>query len=407
MKSITYAGVSTILLCIVSGLQAQAGGFALKERSAKAQGLSFAGVSAGSGGLSSAGFNPATFGLVEHAEISAGLSLVSPISDGKVSAGGVSTGEEVDADTLGILANTYAGYRLSPSLVAGISVNTPFGLKTEYPTFWTGQGDARRSELITLQVSPTVAFQPMPELTLAIAGHILYADAELTSSLVDLKADSFDYSFAAGVLWQLTHRTTVGIAYDHGYDLPLKGDARGPATGGVKVPLTAKASLPATVSLGIIHEVTGGVRVLGEFQWQNWSVFDSLELEIGPGFQSDPQNYNDAFFVAVGGEYDASDALTLRAGVAWDETPTISGILPGTPAALGITNRTARVPDEDRIWISAGASYDVTESITIDAGYSYLFTLEDAVVGLRTAPGTRVVYDGGAHIFSIGGSFRF
>ena len=122
---------------------------------------------------------------------------------------------------------------------------------------------------------------------------------------------------------------------------------------------------------------------------------------------SDPQNYDDAFFVALGGEYDVTNALTVRMGAAWDQTPTSSGILPGTPAALGITNRTARVPDEDRVWLSIGGSYDVNDHMTFDIGYSYLFTLEKSVVGLRTAPGTRIEYDGGAHILSVGSTMKF
>jgi hypothetical protein len=57
----------------------------------------------------------------------------------------------------------------------------------------------------------------------------------------------------------------------------------------------------------------------------------------------------------------------------------------------------------------------VDEHMTVHAGYSYLFAIDDPVVGLRGAPGgaptaltgTQVVYDGGAHIFSIGGSLKF
>ncbi len=68
-----------------------------------------------------------------------------------------------------------------------------------------------------------------------------------------------------------------------------------------------------------------------------------------------------------------------------------------------------RVPDEDRIWLSAGASYNVTESITADFAYSYLQALKDPDVTLRNGPnaGDHVEYDGGAHIISSRGSFHF
>ena len=47
--------------------------------------------------------------------------------------------------------------------------------------------------------------------------------------------------------------------------------------------------------------------------------------------------------------------------------------------------------------------------MTMSAGYSYLFTLNDPVVTLRNGPaaGSTVTFDGGAHILSIGGSLKF
>jgi long-chain fatty acid transport protein len=142
---------------------------------------------------------------------------------------------------------------------------------------------------------------------------------------------------------------------------------------------------------------------MAEGRWINWSRFDSIDITTPAlagtpfGSVSDIQNYNDAFFVSAGAEYDVSERFTVRSGIAWDETPTSDAF------------RTVRVPDEDRIWLSAGASYNVTDSISIDLAYSYLRALKDPDVTLRNGPlaGTRVEYDGGAHIFSIGGSLQF
>jgi len=401
------------LTLLISVTHAAAGGFALKERSAKGQGLSFAGVTAGSAGISSAGFNPAAFGMIEHAEASAGIAIVSPISDGEVFTGGVSTGEMVDADRIGFVPNTYVGYRLSPEVVAGIAVTAPFGLKTEYPDTWTGAGDGILSDLLVAQISPTIAFQPVDNLSVGVSLNIIYADATLDSAVIDLSGDKFAIGFGLGAIWEPFDGTRIGLAYQLGYDLTLEGTGTpnaGPLAG-IDLPLSADASLPSTISLGIVQEISDDIRVMGEVQWQNWSVFDAiaitLQTPLGPSVTVDPQNYNDAFFVALGGEYDATDMLTLRAGVAWDETPTSTGILPGTPPALGITNRTVRVPDGNRLWLSPGATYAITDAISVDAGYSYLYSPDDPVVGLRTVPGTSVVYDGGAHIFAVGGTIRF
>ncbi len=404
----SFAAAASVAALLGAAGEAGAGAFALKERSARAQGLSFAGVTAGAGGLSSMGFNPAAIGTIDPGgEIAGGLSLVAPKADGEVFVGGAPAGQSVDADVLAGVANLYAGYRMAPDdLFFGLSVTTPFGLRTKYEPDFIGGGDGLTSELLSFQISPVFGIEPLPGLTLAVQGNIFYADARLTSAFVGLDGDETTAGFAVGALWEITDGTTVGVAYDHGYDLELTGNAEGLATGGLVLPVAARADLPATVSVGIVQAVTDDIRLMAEGQWQNWSVFDSIDITIrspfGPVSSSDPQNYEDAFFVAVGGEYDATEALTLRAGAAWDETPTQDSNL-----AAGFLGRTVRVPDEDRIWLSIGASYDIGNDLTIDAGYSYLFAPDDAVVALRTVPGATVEYDGGAHIVSVGGSLRF
>jgi long-chain fatty acid transport protein len=403
-------------LALLTAQSAQAGGFALKERSAKAQGLSFAGATAGSGGISSMGFNPAAIGLVESGELAGGLSFIQPIADGDVRVNGVSTGETVDADQFAGLANGYAAYRLEPDILIGVSLFTPFGLTTSYEANSTVANDAITSQLLTFQLSPVVAYEPFPGLTFALQGNIFYADARLTSANTILEGDQTTLGFGAGVLWKPTDSTSIGFAYDHGYNLSLEGDATfapgiaAPAAfGAITQPATATTELPSTVSVGVIQGLTENLRVMGEFQWQDWDSFDRIDIAVNGNFSSsDEQNYEDAFFIAAGAEYDITSNFTLRAGAAWDQTPTSGGFLEGQINSVNATDRTPRVPDEDRIWLSIGASFDVDEHMTVDAGYSYLFTINDPVVGLRNAaPGTQVVYDGGAHIFSVGGSLKF
>jgi long-chain fatty acid transport protein len=379
--------------------EAAAGAFALKERSARAQGLSFAGATAGSGGLQSMGFNPAAIGTLDsEGAIAGGLSAIRTISEGDVFLGDTPI-QGVDVGDWGGAGNLYAAYSLDPQFLLGLAVTNPFGLRTQYEPDFVGRFDGLTSELITVQVSPVVAFRPMPSLTLAAQLNLLYADARLTSGFVNLDGDEVLPSFAVGALWEVIEGTTIGLAYDHGYNLELEGEAEGFITAGFVFPATANAQLPRTVSLGVVQEITDDLRLMGEVQWQDWSVFDRIDVQIISPFGTlnlpDEQDYRDAFFVAAGAEYDVLDALTVRAGAAWDQTPTQD------------ESRTVRVPDEDRVWLSLGASYEVTDRLTVDGGYSFLFPVDEPVVNLRTQP-ARVVYDeGGAHVVSIGGSFRF
>ena len=62
----------------------------------------------------------------------------------------------------------------------------------------------------------------------------------------------------------------------------------------------------------------------------------------------------------VGLDYAVNPALTLRAGVQYDPTPTPD------------VGRTARVPDSDRWLYGVGASAKVAPATTLDAAFAYI-----------------------------------
>ena len=73
------------------------------------------------------------------------------------------------------------------------------------------------------------------------------------------------------------------------------------------------------------------------------------------------QNYEDSWGVSLGAEYRLDPAWTLRGGVQWDQTPTVDEY------------RTTRTPDADRLWVAAGASWEVSDWIGIDMAYAHIF----------------------------------
>jgi long-chain fatty acid transport protein len=80
--------------------------------------------------------------------------------------------------------------------------------------------------------------------------------------------------------------------------------------------------------------------------------------------------------MALGAEYQLTDQLKLKSGVKYDQTPTVDAY------------RDTRVPDGDRIWVSAGLHYQLTSQLGIDAGYAHIF-MKDASVNV-----TRSFYAG-------------
>jgi len=77
--------------------------------------------------------------------------------------------------------------------------------------------------------------------------------------------------------------------------------------------------------------------------------------------------WRDGWLFALGGEYDWSPELTLRAGAAYEISPVGSAI-----------TRPVQDPDSNRTWVSVGATYRLSANSSIDFAYSHMFFENDA-----------------------------
>ena len=110
--------------------------------------------------------------------------------------------------------------------------------------------------------------------------------------------------------------------------------------------------------------------------------------------------WEDSWFFALGATWKPLDTLTLRTGVAYDQSP-----VPGR-------TRTPRIPDEDRYWLALGASWQPTAWLGLDAGYTHIF-VEDSSVDLSAEGDNQArgslsaEYDNGIDIVTVGARLRF
>ena len=217
-----------------------------------------------------------------------------------------------------------------------------------------------------------------------------------------LNADQLTSAASFGVLWDATDTTRFGLSLHTGYNIETSGtlSAFDANLRPIDLKGTASIELPRTISFGVRQELTDDFTLLGEFEWANWSEFDAIRVNVPALAPNDDigeiTDYKDSFFFAVGGEYQWNNELTLRAGVAYDETPTKRA------------SRSLRIPDGDRIWASIGFSYQLNESMKIDAGYSVIF-FEDSPLTIMNGPaaGSVIDYSGQTHIVSVGGTMTF
>jgi long-chain fatty acid transport protein len=367
----------TALLTVSS---AHAGGFSIREQSAEGQGASFAGVAAGTNGLSSMFWNPAT--MAEHAgnglmsESNAALIIpTSEAEDGGPAQGSLSPGRS-DSGNIGVTSPVPASYWLygiNDQLVIGASLNAPLGLSTNADD-WYGSPHGDKSVVRTYTFTPSVAYRISDMISVGAGLQLEYMSVDINSSIPTgvefFSADGSDFNvgFTAGLFIEPTATTDIGIGFRSGINHKLEGD--GFVAGLFNGDITARFKSPEIVTFGIRQEVNEDLRVMAGVEWTNWSRFEQLAVRSaasGKIIGLTVEDWEDSWFFSAGGEYVFNDQLTLRAGAAYEKSP--------VPDAT----RTPRVPDNDRIWLSLGASYQISQRMRANVAYSHIFVKDGDV----------------------------
>ncbi|MCI0431658.1 MAG: outer membrane protein transport protein [Rhodospirillales bacterium] len=409
------AAVSAAALLAVTE-EAAASGFALREQSGSLLGQAFAGQNAYAMDPSIIFFNPAGMSALDGTRVSAAASFIFPNrefdDEGSAFAvpGVLGTNEGGDLGENALVPSFY-GMTSFGDFRFGIGVNVPFGLTTEYDEDAIGRFAAITSSLKTINVNPVASYQVTPWLSIGAGAQIQRVDARLTEAAffgvgiegdVELQADDVGYGFTAGALITPMPGTQIGIGFRSTVSHRLEGEVKinPPGPGAMTLDASADLETPETIGLSLYQRVTDRLSLAGTVEWTNWSRFDELRVNFDtPGIPDDvtPENWDDTFFFSLGANYQLTDSLLLRGGVAYDQTPVPDGF------------RTARLPDEDRFWIAVGGTYELNEMVSVDAGFTHIFLRDasinesfDAVPGPGVLPGTVTgEYDGNTDIFAI------
>jgi long-chain fatty acid transport protein len=394
------------LLALGAG-NAVASSFALIEQSVSGMGTAYAVGSSGLNDASTLYFNPATMSRLHGTNLSGGLQIVDLNTDfkgngsyrGDIPLIGGSTFAEgkrkLSIDATEAVPSGYISHQYSDKVWFGFGINSPFGLKTEYSDHWVGRYHTIKSELLTINFNPTMAFKVNDNVSLGFGISAIYADGELTNALdgglgafaagtpipgwapgsktydgkVKLTGDDWGYGFNTGVLLQPTQNARIGLHYRSEIDLTLDGDAK---VTGFPDPLKANngkqdakldVTLPDSVSLSGHYTLNTRWAVMADVTWTQWSDIETLDTKLQDGSRSVAVwDYDDSFRYSIGAEFKPNRTWTFRTGVALDETPVPNDNL-----------RSPRVPDNERTWLTLGMTYRHTPHLTFDLGYAHIF----------------------------------
>ncbi|MFC3443167.1 OmpP1/FadL family transporter [Sphingobium rhizovicinum] len=375
---------------ISAPLPAFAGGFYLQEQSPIEIGRALSGGAAAGDDPSTIYFNPAAMTQLQGIQVSAGGSALMasahqtnrgsyrsiPGSTVRVPISGNDGGQPFESVIP--IPSFYTSAQVSDRLWVGLGVNAPFGLKLEYDDGFFGRYDSLYTDLKTYNIQPSAAYKLTDNLSIGGGVDVQYVKATLTNALpqlsplvptdgfASLKGDDWSVGWNAG-LFYTTGDTNFGVHYRSGVSHKLQGTQLvsglvGPiAAGNGEFDASAPLNLPDIVTVSMMHKLTPNLRAMLTGKWYNWSRFKGIAVTSATGTTNKELDYRDSYSVSVGGEYDVSPALTLRAGTMFDRSPT-------NPQHL-----TTRVPDGDRVWLTGGATFNISSAAALNLSYAHTF----------------------------------
>jgi len=417
---------------------AQASGFQLKENSVQGLGRSYAGSAAAPGDCSVVATNAAAMGDI-GAENCAQVDL--NVINFKTEFSGSGTdllgqplqgGNGGDGGVTKPVPAMYFTHKINDAWSVGATVNAPFGFQTEYDDRSMLRYEGVKSKLESIDLAFGASFRINDQFSIGGSVIAQRTSAELTQ-VVDfgtilaaptngallpqeadgfggLKGDDWGYGWTLGLLWKPTANDRIGLSYHSQIDHTLEGDATFevpsnvlPLLGGAFLNQNGQADFdtPWFVTASWWHTFDDRLSFGADIGYTHWSSFKDLLIRyespaMGPFTRAQDFNWDDTWFYSFGGEYRLDDQWTLRAGVAYDETPTND------------ITRTPRVPDGNRTWLSVGVGYKWSDALRFDAGYVHLW-VDDGTIDHTTSTFNHLVgaFSSSGNVIGISGQYLF
>lgn len=392
-KILTASALTAVCLWSTSAL---ASGYQLNEYSVTNLGRSFAGAGVVGDDYSAIAYNPAgmtlkksgvqaSFTMAEVASEMKGQHASDPKED--------RYGQQTEMDFGVPLPAVYGQYKVNDKWFVGAGIYAPYGLATKYKTDSYINDKARKSLLEVVDYNLSAAYKANSQWSFGISLVARYIYGHMTNNIngnalnpllpnaavgnSDFELDGWTYTGTVGVMYEPSQNTRIGLSYkpksvqrvkgDHTIDVNALGMAAGLGSfAGVYADGKASPDLPATTLLSVYHKPFEKVAFTGSVRYTQWSdSFEKFDMtsSFTKGLHLKPVDYSwdDTWTVSFGTEYYLNKNWTLRAGTAWDQSPTPDN-----------RHRTHRIPDSDRIWASAGVSYRY-DNMQFDLGYAHLF----------------------------------
>jgi len=414
VKALLFAAAAAIFLAPQS---ASANGFYVPELGASATGLASA-VVANPQDASANWFNPAGLPSLDGTlNLYAGFTWAHNATSFKPAGY-----ETVDAEASNFfLPNFYVTYKHESGFAVGFGVNAPFGLGVTWPKGEQGKGTAivanqvKSIQMFSLYFNPNVAYQIFDWLAVAAGFDFGWGNVQLNKELdfdssrggMEFSGNTMGFGGNVAVLVRPIKPLSIGMTYRSRMKLDLK-DAKArfydvPRYLRTQLPdgnLDSGLTMPDLLTLGVAYEPFENFVAEVDFNYNFWSVYDSLSFTFKKGRpekQVFEKNWQNAMQLRVALSYafknllPGNGALKVRAGYVFDQNPgpddTIDPML----------------PDSNRNNVSFGVGVDMFGA-TVDLGYMLVMLVPREVGSENAVPGE---YKNMIHLLSFNIGYRF
>ncbi|WP_156316177.1 OmpP1/FadL family transporter [Pseudomonas sp. P1.31] len=323
-------------------------------------------------------------------------------------------------------ASFFISHQIDDRSAIGFGMYGNFGLALDYDDDWAGRYFNQEAAIIGISFQPTLAHKFTDDLSIGIGPRIMYGyyrnETAINNNLLGLR-DSPDGQLEYkdtdvgvgvnfGLLYRLSERTQIGLAYTSKIDLEFKDK---PDVRKVDNPIISAAlrrldvdsleldmSVPQTVVVSVAHDLDPQWKLLGSLGWQDWSEFGNIGVEVDANAadvsRSADRKYKDTWHASVGAQYQATSKLRWSMGVGYDTS------------AVDDKDRTVDNPMGEAWRLATGINYQVDEGLDIHAAYTLVWLGDMEVEQTKSRSGESLsgTYRNSAlHIIGGGATWRF
>jgi len=313
----------------------------------------------------------------------------------------------------------YLVNKVNDKLAVGFGTFVPYGLRIQWPIDFAGRFITYDSSLTTVYLQPTIAYAVTPSISIGAGVTIARGSVELNrredlarvplgatgltfGALVDSQTDFENTMLSASGAWgaganlgaivKASEQLRFGVRYLTHVKLHYSGSATfTPIAGTFRVtkpnplgfpvgaplnalvavaqaalqsqPASTDIEMPAQLVAGTSVSATDRLTLFADYQWVQWSSFDSVVLNFSTGVPPSevlPQNFHNTSAVRLGAQYDLNSMWRVSGGYIHNQ------------AAAPDENVTPFLPDAARNQFTAGVGWTPRPKLTVDVAYQFI-----------------------------------